>query len=152
MTMAKSKSEKLAPFAELIASGEVPAEKIAEMAGVAVDEVEAAAAMSESEPAAPEPPVVVDERTELLANAAEQLLEQGWKLRDGQLVPPTPAAVAKRAELQVRLKAPVRYKVTNAKGKVVEVLLPRSIYRGEMAERVASIAEVAGKRHLVERL
>lgn len=147
MTMAKTKSEKLAPFADLI--GEVPAEKIAEMAGVSVEEVEEASAPVE-QTTAPDP---AEERMVMLAAAAESLLAQGWKLRDGELVAPAPqvATGAPAKSLVIRLKAPVRYAITNAKGKRVEIVLPRSVYRGEMAVRVL---EILGERHrhLVERL
>lgn len=162
--MAGKKSEKtpgqrIEQFKDML--GEVPDEKVAEMADVPVEAVVAFRSSLEA-PKAPEPPdappvppeaqdgvgATLDAATLALAKAAEALLAQGYTWVEGLLVPPTSAPVPK-AGRQIQLTQSFDYRGFNMKGKPVTIRLAASLYRGEMAEKVIEIAEREGKGHLI---
>lgn len=167
-------NSKLAPFEDQI--GEVPAEKLAEIAEVSVEEVreaerelgfnsEEAPPDEEDEPDPdtdeedPAPEYVVRTRMEeaadedpeefrALISMARAAKRAGWKVVNGKAVPPAPRGAPPR--LVIRLKRAVTYTATAANGKRVSVTLGRSIYRDAMARKVMEI--VKGDPELIERI
>lgn len=139
--------EKLSHFIEMF-NDDVDDEKIASIADVSSDAV--AAFRAELEPVKPakgKPPkpgkTVKAEvpakpaKTDPMVAAAQDMLNRGYKIVDGKFVAPT--VQAEEAEIVIRLKKPFTHARRNASGKLLQVPVHKSIYRGQTARSILAL-------------
>lgn len=134
--------EKLLPYAEIIASGEVPDDRIAEMAGVSVEDVAAVRSGADKfapPPAAPEAPAPPTEEPPKVEKAKKgPRAEKGPKASEPPAPPPAspPVALAPPAEAPpASVRATKTFRTTDAAGRYWLVGF-RGVYTGAEAARL----------------
>ena len=134
--------EKLLPYAEIIASGEVPDDRIAEMAGVSVEEVAAARSGSNAPaapPAAPEAPAPPPAEPPKVEKAKKgPKAEKGPKAPEAPAPPPAAPQVADAPVVEAppaSVRATATFRTTDAAGRYWHVGY-RGVYTGAEAARL----------------
>lgn len=137
--------EKLLPYAEIIASGEVPDDRIAEMAGVSVEEVAAARSGSNAPaapPAAPEAPETPEtppaEPPKVEKAKKGPKAEKGPKAPEAPSPPPAAPQVADASAVDAPpacVRATASFTTTQASGRTWYVGF-RGVYTGAEAARL----------------